>query len=154
MHACFIAGERRVLWSFVMSVNCTLICAVWNFRQSCEWNEYRLHIVSLPRPTASSGWKFSFLFSLSPNICKYLCLSTHFVPDNRALIDLWNVLKTTIVTLSRLRVNPLKPEFNIVTFIHYKPRISTAILDLYWMKMTWCGVKIKENWHVLVKPYL
>ena len=36
MHACCIAGERLVLWSFVMSVNCTLICAVENFRQSCE----------------------------------------------------------------------------------------------------------------------
>ena len=26
----------RVLWSSVMSVNCTLICAVENFGQSCE----------------------------------------------------------------------------------------------------------------------
>ena len=28
------------------------------------------------------------------------------------------------------RVNPLKPEFNIVIFIHYKLRIAVAILDL------------------------
>ena len=27
-------------------------------------------------------------------------------------------------------VNPLKPEFTIVIFIHYKPRIAVAILDL------------------------
>ena len=26
--------------------------------------------------------------------------------------------------------NPLKPEFTIVIFIHYKPRIAVAILDL------------------------
>ena len=28
------------------------------------------------------------------------------------------------------RVNPFKPEFNIVISIHYKPRIAVAILDL------------------------
>ena len=27
-------------------------------------------------------------------------------------------------------INPLRPEFNIVIFIHYKPRIAAAILDL------------------------
>ena len=27
-------------------------------------------------------------------------------------------------------VNPFKPEFIIVIFIHYKPRIAVAILDL------------------------
>ena len=26
--------------------------------------------------------------------------------------------------------NPFKPEFTIVIFIHYKPRIAAAILDL------------------------
>ena len=26
--------------------------------------------------------------------------------------------------------NPLEPEFTIVIFIHYKPRIAVAILDL------------------------
>ena len=29
-----------------------------------------------------------------------------------------------------LYLNPLKPEFTIVIFIHYKPRIAVAILDL------------------------
>ena len=27
-------------------------------------------------------------------------------------------------------LNPFKPEFTIVIFIHYKPRIAVAILDL------------------------
>ena len=27
-------------------------------------------------------------------------------------------------------VNPFKPEFTIVIFTHYKPRIAVAILDL------------------------
>ena len=34
---------------------------------------------------------------------------------------------------------PFRPEFIIVIFIHYKPRIAAAILDLQWMKMIWCG---------------
>ena len=32
-------------------------------------------------------------------------------------------------------LHPFKPEFSIVIFIHYKPRIAAAILDLQWMKM-------------------
>ena len=28
-------------------------------------------------------------------------------------------------------LNPFEPEFTIVIFIHYKPRIAVAILDLY-----------------------
>ena len=36
----------------------------------------------------------------------------------------------TIVMRSGLRVNPFKPDFTIVIFIHYKPRIAVAILDL------------------------
>ena len=31
---------------------------------------------------------------------------------------------------SLLTINPLKPEFAIVIFIHYKSRIAVAILDL------------------------
>ena len=40
------------------------------------------------------------------------------------------------------RFNPLGPEFISVIFIQYKPRIAVAILDLEWMKMIWCGLKI------------
>ena len=32
--------------------------------------------------------------------------------------------------ISSERVNPFRPEFTIVIFIHYKPRIAVAILDL------------------------
>ena len=35
----------------------------------------------------------------------------------------------------KILINPFNPEFTIVIFIHYKPRIAVAILDLYWMKM-------------------
>ena len=31
---------------------------------------------------------------------------------------------------TRLKFNPLKSEFTIGIFIHYKPRIAVAILDL------------------------
>ena len=34
-------------------------------------------------------------------------------------------------------VNPFKPEFTIVIFIHYKPRIAVAILDLQWDELMW-----------------
>ena len=40
--------------------------------------------------------------------------------------------------------NPFKPEFTIVIFIHFKPRIAVAILDLQWMKMTWSGWQMKK----------
>ena len=43
-----------------------------------------------------------------------------------------------------LLVNPFKPEFTIVIFIHYKPRIAVAILDLQWVKMTWSGWQMKK----------
>ena len=37
-------------------------------------------------------------------------------------------LISPLVTM--VTVNPLKPEFTIVVFIHYKPRIAVPILDL------------------------
>ena len=49
--------------------------------------------------------------------------------------------------------NPFKPEFIIVIFIHYKPRIAVAILDMWWMKMIWSRWKSKENCHVLVNQF-
>ena len=41
------------------------------------------------------------------------------------LTSMFNPLLTKSLIL-----NPFKPEFTIVTFIHYKPRIAVAILDL------------------------
>ena len=37
------------------------------------------------------------------------------------LVDFYKIIQ---------RFNPFKPEFIIVIFIHYKPRIAVAILDL------------------------
>ena len=51
-------------------------------------------------------------------------------------------------------IKPSKPEFTIVIFIHYKPRIAVAIHDLQWMKMIWSGLKIKENCHILLNKFL
>ena len=41
-------------------------------------------------------------------------------PLPRHMKDTWSYVVT----------NPFKPEFTIVIFIHYKPRIAVAILDL------------------------
>ena len=51
---------------------------------------------------------------------------------------------TTKVYPRAVRVNPFKPEFSIVIFIHYTPLVAVAILDLQWMKMTWVGGKLKK----------
>ena len=48
-------------------------------------------------------------------------------------VNLIHVFPRKIYTLSAFsgeQLNPLKPEFTIVIFIHYKPRIAVAILDL------------------------
>ena len=43
--------------------------------------------------------------------------------------SVWNTLEA-VYGSSRIRVNPFKHEFTIVIFIHYKPWIAVAILDL------------------------
>ena len=35
-----------------------------------------------------------------------------------------------VLVIYNISFNPFKPEFTIVIFIHYKPRIAVAILDL------------------------
>ena len=64
------------------------------------------------------------------NISKYWCLNSNFIPSN--LIGKWNRLQPTkvVVISGGVIVNPFKPEFTIVIFIHYKSRIAVAILDL------------------------
>ena len=48
--------------------------------------------------------------------------------DNMAVNMTWaNLLSWWILAL---QLKPFKPEFTIVIFIHYKPRIASAILDL------------------------
>ena len=34
------------------------------------------------------------------------------------------------IDIHKISLNPFRPEFTIVIFIHYKPRIAVAILDL------------------------
>ena len=50
-----------------------------------------------------------------------------------------------------LEINPFKPAFTIVIFIHYKPRIAVAIptLDEDDVKL----VKNLRNYHVLVNQF-
>ena len=40
------------------------------------------------------------------------------------------ILVSMIIFNQSVGLNPLKPEFTITIFIHYKPRIAVAILDL------------------------
>ena len=49
--------------------------------------------------------------------------------DNSQLYLLYYQIKASILGMI-LAFNPFKPEFTIVIFIHYKPRIAVAILDL------------------------
>ena len=51
------------------------------------------------------------------------------------------------ITPNFVQINPFKPEFTIVISIHYKPRVAVA------MKMICCGLKNKENCHVLVNQF-
>ena len=41
-------------------------------------------------------------------------------------LNMWSCSEVVFITL----LNPFMPEFTIVLFIHYKPRIAAAILDL------------------------
>ena len=41
-------------------------------------------------------------------------------------------------------INPFKPEFTIVIFIHYKPRIAVAILDFSGWRWFDVGEKLKK----------
>ena len=50
-------------------------------------------------------------------------ISTPFFSKLQLLND-YNITHTAMVH------NPFKPEFTIVIFIHYKPQIAVAILDL------------------------
>ena len=62
-------------------------------------------------------------------------------------------MKIELSSRSNYLLDPFNPEFTIVIFIHYKPRIAVAILALQCMKMIWSGWKIEENCHVLVNQF-
>ena len=45
-------------------------------------------------------------------------------------MSLYNYFPGNTITIVIFIFNPFKPDFTIVIFIHYKPRITLAILDL------------------------
>ena len=53
--------------------------------------------------------------------------SNHY--NNESFIT-WYISGGNIVFARMYSFNPFKPEFTIVIFIHYKPRIAVAILEL------------------------
>ena len=63
------------------------------------------------------------------------------------------MFKKQLTQMYRIFINPFRPEFTIVIFIHSKQRIAVTIFDLLWMKMIEFGLKIKENCHVLVTQF-
>ena len=67
------------------------------------------------------------------------------------LIRMVNPMFHAVIAVNLYHFNPFKPEFTIVIFIHYKPRIAVAILDVD--EMIWSEWKIKENYHVLVNQF-
>ena len=79
---------------------------------------------------------------MQPYTYMYLFSANTHPPQNWTKILRMNNLFLTIFSgiqhcpkLKASLINPFKPEFTIVIFIHYKPRIAIAILDLQWMKM-------------------
>ena len=61
--------------------------------------------------------------------CSFIYMHINFY-DNKSLITSIDVNKIAVYLCVCLLINPFKPEFTIVIFIHYKPRIAAAILDL------------------------
>ena len=93
-----------------------------------------------------------FFFNLKSSEMSYLALSASFeylCYESKAI----RYIFTLTLRALAVRVNPFKPEFIIVIFIHHKPRVAVAILDLQWMKMIWSGWEIKENSDVLVNQF-
>ena len=59
-----------------------------------------------------------------------ICTSFQFVFTSRSLLLFWFSFFSLGDLFKIRRFNPFKPEFTIVIFIHYKPQIAVAILDL------------------------
>ena len=57
------------------------------------------------------------------NLSKYLCLDTHFIPNNSDWVDVKYRLKATIVVISRIRVIMWTHDADYV----YTPGLSTSI---------------------------
>ena len=79
-------------------------------------NVHPLEVVSrFCDPQLQVGENYSYLFHLKPHISLVFKRTLH--SDKKR----FKLLNTD---------NPLQPEFTIVIFIHYKPRIAVAIFDL------------------------
>ena len=61
----------------------------------------------------------------------YLCMDCHTAICVSYLMENFEPILSLVGCQSIINhVNPFKPEFILVIFIHYKPRIAAAILDL------------------------
>ena len=83
--------------------------------------------------------------SICPNMSSTSVWDTDKYADWQVIPNLWSEVALAVDNQSAWFLNPFKPEFTIVIFIHYKPRIAVAILDLQRMKMIWLVI---ENCHV------
>ena len=67
---------------------------------------YPLEVVSRYRdPQLQLTENYSYLFNFSTNICKSWWWDTHFIPNYNDLVHQQNKLKSTIIAISRIRVN-------------------------------------------------
>ena len=85
------------------------------------------------------GYKFPKLMSSHPvplYILSYLLFRYCFESQHKSNLTFKIVSEHDPGNrVSSSNFNPFKPEFTIFIFIHYKPRIAVAILDLQWLKM-------------------
>ena len=66
---------------------------------------------------------------------KHQNLTSKVCPRTENVKHIWIIFTNNFPVCENLKYstkffNPLRPEFTIVIFIHYKPRIAVAILDL------------------------
>ena len=80
------------------------------------WSKYKLIMLSNLRPLKSCVVVSSTTWAITSHLnLRLICLLTKYIPFSPSCIQ---------------QFNPLKSEFTIVNFIHYKSRIAVAILDL------------------------
>ena len=107
---------------------------------------YLLKVLSQQRNTISSevtsSSPQSYLFNSSTNIWKPWCLDTHFIPNNSDFV--W-LIKTTIVVISRIRVNPsgaeifLNKQWRSKVFFQFDILINILVsfFRSIWIPMLW-----------------
>ena len=133
---CFITAIKQH-WT---NVSCAPGCLVYIIHCVDNWLDqvnfgdycYRRLLGALSNPTNTKTFVYH-LYNVGPTS---LTLVRHCANVIQMLCVYWECCRF---------FNPFKPEFPIVIFIHCKPRIAVAILDLQWMKMTWCGWQMKKK---------